>query len=143
MKRLKNEITTVNYTTGEIVTTAKEYSIKTTPDSFYMVFIDSMSKIFEIKSLIDRKLLSKLCMKAEFNTGIVSISQADRKVILQELEINSPQMSKSLSNLIKLGLITGSEGTYVINPSVFWKGDMKSRKELLKNNLINITINLE
>lgn len=143
MKRLKNELTIVNHTTGETVTTAKEYSIKTTPDSFYMVFIDSMSKIFEIKSLIDRKLLSKLCMKAEFNTGIVSISQADRKVILKELEINSPQMSKSLSNLIKLKLISGSEGTYVINPSVFWKGDMKSREALMKNNSINITISFD
>ena len=143
MKKLLREETTFNQSTGEIVTTSKTISIPTSSEAFYMSYIENMSKIFDIKSLIDMKVLTKLSMLAGFNTGIVSLSPADRDDILNSVGINNQQMSKSLKSLVSLELISGSKGRYIINPAVFWKGDAKSREALMKNNSINVTISFD
>ena len=143
MKKMLYEETKFDSTTGEIHTTSKSFCVKTNSESFYMTYIENMSKFFDIKSIVDMKVLAKLSILAGFNTGIVSLSPADRDDILNSLGINNQQMSKALKSLCTLGLISGSKGRYVVNPAIFWKGDAKSREALMKNNSINITISID
>jgi predicted transcriptional regulator len=80
---------------------------------------------------------------AEYNTGKVNITSQERKVLIKILEIDNSALSKSIKRLLGKGLITGSGGTYYINPVIFWKGDTKTRAELLSAKKLSININFE
>lgn len=118
--RLKNEQTVelVNPETGELqtVVTSKEYTTKVKTDSFYMVFIDYISPMYNLKSENARKLLIWLCSHAEWNTGEVNLTAADRSNISSELNICNNTITNNLQALKKLNLISGERGKFVINP---------------------------
>jgi hypothetical protein len=49
-----------------------------------------------------------------------------------------------LRQLLDLNVISGEKGKYKINPEIFWKGDYKTREQLLKANCtITITPNFD
>lgn len=141
-KKLVFEKETLNKETGEIITTSKTFTLKTSAESFYMTFVDNLAGVLQIKSLLDSKLLSILCTKAEFNTGIINLSASLRNEICLELKTSTQNISNSLNRLKKLELITGEKGTFKINPMIFWKGTLEERTKLLKkaNNNINIIV---
>ena len=144
--RLKNEqkIETVDTETGEIVTivSAKEYSTKVESDRFYMTFIDYIAPLYELKSNSLKNLLTYLCEHAEFNTGKVSLTTAARKVACDYLGISNNTLTNYLKKLKDSNLISGKDGEFIINPQIFWKGDTKSRAQILENEEIKITFNI-
>lgn len=107
-----------------------------------MTFIDYMNPVFGIKPAKAKFLLAWLCQHAEFNTGKISISALDRKQICKELDITNNCISNYLSTLKRLKLIDGEKGTFLINPKVFWKGELAARKNLLKDSKIQITFSI-
>jgi hypothetical protein len=139
MKRLINEktIDVVDQNTGEVITctTSKSYSIKTDTDEFYMSFIEFMQPFFDLQSTTDKNLIAKLCTRAEYNTGKVRITAQDRIDLTKELEVDKSTLSRSIKKLVEKQLISGERGIYFINPLIFWKGDTKTRSELLKKGL--------
>lgn len=133
-KWLINETTTVDQSTGEVLTTSKKFAVKIDSEEFYMTFVSCIAPIFKLKSAIEIKLLIWLCKEAEFNTGRVLITPEIRNELLVELgNIRSTQISKALSALASKQLIKGTRGTYYINPSIFWKGHQDVRKDYMKN----------
>ena len=132
-KYLKNETTVVDQETGEIITTSKTYAVKSQQDEFYISYINNMVGFFNLKSVVDIKLITKMCMIAEYNTGRVLITREVRAEIKQLLKISSQQMTNSLNSLRKIGLIKGTYGTYFLNPMVYWKGTNDSRNDLLRS----------
>lgn len=135
----------LNPDTGELVTieSSKTFTTKISEDKFYMTFIDYMSPIFGLKPEAAKSLLAWMCSHAEYNTGRVSLSAADRKQICGELDISNNSITNYLKTLKKLKLINGEKGTFVINPKIFWKGELAARKELLKNKDIRITFSID
>lgn len=130
--------------TGEVksIEVSKVFTTKVNSDAFYMTFIDYLSPIFNLKSDAAKTLLVWLCTHAEFNSGIVSLSAADRKQICIDLNITNSTISNNLKKLSELNLIYGKDGKYTINPQVFWKGDLKERDRLLKDKDIQITFSI-
>lgn len=144
-KWLINETTTVDQSTGEVLTTSKKFAVKIDSEEFYMTFVSCIAPLFKLKSAIDIKLLIWLCKEAEFNTGRVLITPEVRIQLLSDLDdISSTQVSKSLASLSKKELIKGTRGTYYINPLIFWKGHIDTRKDYMRNysNFV-INFNLE
>lgn len=145
--RLKNEqkIETVDTETGEIITivSAKEYSTKVESDRFYMTFIDYIAPLYKLKSENARKILAWMCSHAEYNTGIVSLTTADRQQMAEEIDICVNTITNNLASLKKLNLISGDKGRFQINPQIFWKGDTKTRKQLLDNKELTIKFSIE
>lgn len=131
-KYLKNETTVVDTETGEVITTSKTFAIKTQHDEFYMSYINNMVGFFNLKSIVDIKLITKMCMIAEYNTGRVLITREVRNEIKELLRISSQQMTNSLNSLKNIGLIKGSYGTYFLNPMVYWKGTNDSRNNFIR-----------
>lgn len=122
----------------------KEVSDVTKEDSFYMTFINYVGWKFGLKSDTTKNVLEKLLNAAEFNTGIVILGTDQRAEIVDSLHISKSTLSQSIAQLIKLEVIspvkkidikTGEEvdskNTYLINPQMFWKGELKKRKELI------------
>lgn len=138
---LRNETTSVDRETGEIITTSKTFSVKATQDEFYMSYINNMVGFFNLKSAVDIKLITKMCMIAEYNTGRVLITPDVRSEIKQLLNISSQQMTNSIANLKKIGLLKGQRGTYQLNPMVFWKGSNDTRNAFISGgNSLRVTI---
>lgn len=132
-KSLKHETTTWDKETGEQITVSKTYAIKIKQDEFYMSYIENMSGFFNLKSAIDIKVLTKFCMMAKYNTGKLVLSTAERKEICVLLEISTQQLTNSIYALRKNGLLSGSQGNFIINPAVFWKGTNETRNKLLSS----------
>lgn len=135
----------VDSSTGEVVSveTEKIFNIKTTVETFTMMYNDYLGKLYGIKHLSDIKLITKFCEIAEFNTGKVVLSSATRDEICEQLDISKPNLSKNIKRLKELGLIDGDKGTYIIDPKLFWKGDRKMRAELLKGEGMKVILNFK
>ncbi len=127
-------ISIVDKKTGElsIVETEKTYNINTPVEEFIQIYFRLIAAIYKLNSANDIKLLIKFCEIAKYNTGVVSISTADRKQMCEDLDIHSSNFSKAIGRLKEKELLTGSKGTYLLNPAIFWKGEQKVRAQVLK-----------
>lgn len=129
--------------TGEVKRWVKKYSIKVQSENFYMTYIDNLAGYFCLTSSADKSVLAYLCTIAEYDTGRSFLNPDDRKKACLDLGICSQQFSNSIGKLKNLHLITGSNGFYMINPAVFWKGKSKTRSSLLKDNKLAVEFNFE
>lgn len=125
----------------QLVHTEKTINKNSSEVGFYMTFIDFAAPIFELKQGLDKAIIAKLCCVAEFNTGTVLLPAQRRTALCESLEISKQQLTNSIGRLKKLNLISGSGGQYLINPLIFWKGDIKTRNAALKNNEIKMVFN--
>lgn len=136
---IKSKTTTWTDENGRVQssTTEKEFTYKTEEDSFYMVFFNFVSWMYGIKSVTALKLLALLLESAEFNTGRISISSGIRKALCSKLDVSSSMFSKALNELVDNNALLPYEmdgeiirGEYTVNPNMFWKGDLRKRKDL-------------
>ena len=134
----------VDVTTGEVVKvdTQKTFTEKVSPESFYMTFIGYMSPLFNLHSDVARSILDWMCMKAEYNSGVVDLSASKRQKMCQDLSITSNQVTNNLKKLKELGLITGEKGEFTINPEIFWKGDTKTRQQVLEGKSLKVSFEI-
>lgn len=119
----------------------KKFSIKVKVESFYITYIDNLSGYLNLTSNADKSVLTYLCTKAEYDTGRAAISAEERVLACKAIGISSQQFTNSISKLKELKLITGKSGFYMINPAIFWKGNSKTRSQLLKNNDVAVQFN--
>lgn len=139
------ERTVLDSETGEIINydQNKIFTERIDDDNFYMTFIDYVSPLFGLKPESAKNLLVWMCQHAEFNTGKVSLTTADRKQITKTLGLANNSITNYLKTLKNLKLITGNSGLYIINPQIFWKGDLKTRRALLKDAELQITFGIK
>ena len=135
----------VDVETGEVKTieTSKTSSQKIKEDNFYMTFIDYVAPFYNLKSDNARKLLVWMCEHAEFNTGKVSLTTKKRQEIAETINISSNTITNNLSVLKKAGLISGEKGEFVINPQIFWKGDLNTRRKFLETAEFKVKFSIE
>ena len=134
----------VDVTTGELVKvdTQKTFTEKISPDNFYMTFIGYMSPLFNLHSDVARSILDWMCMRAEYKSGVVDLSTSKRQKMCSDLSITSNQVTNNLKKLKELGLITGEKGEFTINPEIFWKGDTKTRQQVLEGKSLKVSFEL-
>ena len=127
----------------KVETISKTIVHKTDEDSFYMTFTNYIMWMCQVKSVATLKILYKLLEQAEFNTGNIDIPAGVRTEIETTLDICKSQFTKSITELINKNVLwqrtvldksTGElkplKGCYTINPEMFWKGDLKTRRDL-------------
>ena len=60
-----------------------------------------------------------------------------------ELGLANNQVTNNLKKLKDLNLISGDKGSFIINPEIFWKGELAVRKkELLENKDLKVSFEL-
>ena len=125
----------VDSITGELIseTAEKTYVIKKETEPFFLTYSKQMSLLYNITSLAAIKILWKFLELAQYNTGIVLLTPLFRKKIISELDISESIFNKSIKMLTELKIISGSRGTYQINPEIHWKGSSNTREKLLKS----------
>lgn len=140
-RKLKHIQERIDVETGEIKTLTKTFSVKSTStEEFYITFLSGLNAICELGRPSDIKVLALLCAKAEFNTGIVRLSTADRGIILDKLRCSTSAFSNSISRLKTAGLVSGESGNFEINPHCFWKGTTDERNRLLRDKQMDINL---
>lgn len=137
----------VDKETGEVVSleTSKVIRKKIKEDAFYMTFIDFISPFIDNLKTCDnaRRILTWMCSNAEFNTGKVSLTTGTRLKLCKELEISSNTLTNNLKKLKDSNLIKGEKGDFYINPQIFWKGDLNTRRKLLEDSEIQIKFEIK
>ena len=129
----------VDSETGEITVLedTNVFSTRVSNDAFYMTFINFMTPFFNLKDNA-KKILAWMCKNAEFNTGQISLTTAKRKQMAEEINVSPNTITNNLKVLKDNNLISGEKGEFLINPQVFWKGELKEREKLLKDNDVQI-----
>lgn len=120
--------------TGELITfdSSKLHVVKVeSEDKFVQIYFEMLKTFYEIKYVSDLKLIVELSAQADYNTGRIDLSPRLRESICEKIGLSKSHLSKSLKRLKELSLISGDRGSYLINEAVFWKGDKKTRKELM------------
>lgn len=124
----------VNQDSGEILTVRKTVTFSSkSSDEFFMIFVKFIGGFFDLNSALDMKLLIKFCQIADFSTGVVLLPAGLRKDLMVELDVKNSHLSNSIARLKKAALITGEQGKYELNPIVVWKGDIKTRDNLIRD----------
>lgn len=122
MKQIVHEQTTevVDSYTGEIVkeSVSKTFTIKKDVEPFFLTYSRYMSVLYNLTSLSAVKILWKFLEQPQYNKEDVFITPQRKKEILEELGISSSIYTKSLVMLTEAGIISGSRGTYKINPEL-------------------------
>lgn len=143
MKQIIQEQTTeiIDAYTGEIVkqSMSKTFTVKKDTEPFFLTYSKYMSILYNLTSLSAVKILWKFLEQSQYNTENIFITPQKKKEIISELGISSSIYTKSLVMLSDVGIISGSRGTYKINPELHWRGDYKTREKLL-NSGCKITI---
>jgi len=129
--------------TGELVTIdySKTIRRKIKASAFYMTFIDFVAPQHNLK-LNAKSILQWMCEHAEFNTGMVSLTTKARENMAKDMNICVNTITNNLATLKKEGLISGEKGEFIINPQIFWKGDIAVRERLLQDKDIQITFKI-
>lgn len=100
-------------------------------EQFFMTYSKFMAPIFDIKSINDVKVLGLLCLMMDYTTTKVYLTTERREEICTKAGIANSVLSRSLSSLKALGIISGDKGTLEISPFIFWKGGTKDRMDFL------------
>jgi hypothetical protein len=141
MTRLQHIEESVSVETGEVTTVKKTFAAKVkTKQDFFMVFLNGLNSICELSRPSDIKVLVYMCSKAEYNTGKVRLTAEDRATIVDKLGICKQSLTNSLTRLVGVGLVTGSRGSYEVNPQAFWKGETNERERILKSRSLTLLI---
>jgi hypothetical protein len=138
--------TTVDPDTGQIVMTDIQKTHLVTlqdEDKFFMVYLTMLQSFYQIKYVKDVMLLVKFAELADYNTGSIDLSTKLRVQICEELEIKPSNFSTSIKRMVNLGLLIGEKGSYTLNAGLFWKGDAKTRKQVMKDRGLEFTIKLK
>jgi hypothetical protein len=139
--RLKN-VCEVQDEFGNIQVLSKTFATKVKSDSFYMVFNDFMLMHISGKlTEAERSITDYLCSIAEFDTGVVYVTKNRKKEILEKYQLSKNHYYICIRNLIAKKIIEKkNDDEFIINPLLFWKGNIDTRNELLKANKNELTI---
>lgn len=129
----KTTVTTFDTGSGEVklVEETKTYPVNT-QDEYYQSYSDYEKFIYSMTSIVDMKMIKKMCEFAEYNTNKVHLHTNRRNEIIMDLKIASSQISTSIKNLVNLGVLKGKRGGYILNPLIYWKGETSKRQDVLK-----------
>ena len=127
-----------------ILSENKKFKYSAEGENFYVVFINYIKWMYDLKGIIPVKVLNCLMEEASINTGMVSISTGRRTEIITKLGISRGAFYLAINQLVEAKAIskmymdnqeTGEriemKGNYMINPAMLWKGDRNTRKELI------------
>ena len=105
--------------------------IKSEP--FFMVYIDQVRFYYESPLFnAATKVLFKLMEYAEFNEGKAYINSIRVDEILTRCRISKSTYHSAIKALMDEDIIRKDSTTFTINEQIFWKGEKRVRREMIK-----------
>ena len=123
------------YPNEQLITLCKGCHSEEHPESiksdFIFTFPEGMEIYYELKSLVDVKVIFGLLEFVQINNPVILLTPERRKAISIKLKVSVQQVTNSISALKKVGVVVGSRGEYIVNPKMFWKGSTSERAKFL------------
>lgn len=132
-RKLEDREIVFNAKTGERLTTKKDITVNTTDSEFFMVFLENLASLYQLKNATEIHVLAKLCSLTTMNTNTVLLPPALRKQVCEEIKISQQAMTNALRELRGKGLLDGENGVFTINPELMWKGSTEARRKWLQS----------
>lgn len=123
--------------TGEVLKSTKSTSvIKQEVEPFFFTYSKQVLALYGKNVFnITTKVLYKLLEFAENNTGKVYMNSDRVQEILDICHISKRSYYRAINELKEDGIISGDKSTFTIAENMYWKGDRKTRNELMKAKL--------
>lgn len=116
-------------------------SIKVDTEPFFLTYSKQIMALYDMPVFnATTKVFWKLLEFAEWNTGKVFMNVNRRNEIMEVCNIGKTSYYRALDDLVNTGLITKDEDVYTIDERIFWKGDRKTRTEMI-NAKLKVTFN--
>lgn len=131
----------VDFETGEIHNiVSKKELVKVEVEPFFFTYSKQILALYGLSVFnATTKVLWKLLEIAEWNTGKVYMNIERRKEIMDECSISRASFDRAIKELSDVGIITKEKSTYIIDGTMFWKGDREGRKKLIKEAQLKVT----
>lgn len=132
----ETSISKVSIETGELIeeTRTRTHVISRVQEPFFCTYTKVLGMLYNVKTITATKLFWKFCEMSEFNSGRVRITTEDRYRICKELAFTGNTYYNALRELEVCSIVAKSgRGEFIINPELAWKGDSKTREQLLKS----------
>jgi ssDNA-specific exonuclease RecJ len=97
-------------------------------ESFFYTL--DITPLYKLKSNATKDLI--LYLNTISNNQIVTICTKTRNEICNTLNITHSTLSKCFKTLKELNVIKGDKGKYIINPEMFYKGNINDINTLIK-----------
>lgn len=114
--------------TGEFVIKETFFPV----DSFYMTFPEFFKETYGKLKRSDHEIMIHFVSIMEYESNNISLSKEKREYLMNKYGINTYTFSAALKRLRDLHILLGQDGDYMINPAMFWKGNMIKRKEFIE-----------
>lgn len=116
-------------------------AVRTDTEPFFLTYSKQIMALYDMPVFnATTKVFWKLLEFAEWNTGKVFMNINRRNEIMEVCGIGKTSYYRALDDLVAAGLITKNKDVYTIDERMFWKGDRKTRNELM-NARLKITLN--
>lgn len=110
-----------NYPEGESISTM-------------FVFFKLGDKLLEMKSFTSINIIFYIASHCQYNTGKILFSSDERKRCAKATGKSTNSITNALKTLEDYNLIKRLPEKYIyVNPLYFWRGDLKTRKSILKS----------
>lgn len=107
--------------------------IKVDTEPFFLTYSKQIMALYDMPVFnATTKVFWKLLEFAEWNTGEVIMNINRRNEIMKVCGISKTSYYRALDELITANLITKNKDVYTIDERMFWKGDRKTRDNLIK-----------
>lgn len=115
--------------------------MKVDTEPFFLTYSKQIMALYDMPVFnATTKVFWKLLEFAEWNTGEVIMNINRRNEIMQVCGISKTSYYRALDELIAAKLITKNKDVYSIDEKMFWKGDRKTRNEMM-NAKLKVTLN--
>lgn len=116
-------------------------SVKVDTEPFFLTYSKQIMALYDMPVFnATTKVFWKLLEYAEWNTGKVYMNVNRRNEIMEVCCVSKTSYYRAVEDLVAAGLVTKDKDVYTIDEKMFWKGDRKTRNELMKAKL-KVTLN--
>jgi len=142
MKTIINETVEKDYKTGAIQKSSKTTKYTSNEPNFVKLYLEDISYLSNLH-LSSADLLYYLLDYVKYNENMIYLNSYIKKNICKEMGISGSTLNNRLSLLNKKNvIIRKGQGSYLLNPFLFGKGDWKNIKEMRDANIeLKITYN--
>lgn len=107
--------------------------VRVDTEPFFLTYSKQIMALYDMPVFnATTKVFWKLLEFAEWNTGEVIMNINRRNEIMKVCGISKTSYYRALDELITAKLITKNKDVYTIDERMFWKGDRKTRDNLIK-----------
>ena len=116
-------------------------SVKVDTEPFFLTYSKQIMALYDMPVFnATTKVFWKLLEYAEWNTGKVFMNVNRRNEIMEVCGISKTSYYRAVDDLVAAGIISKDKDVYTIDERMFWKGDRKTRNEIM-NAKLKVTFN--